>query len=104
MTIRTNLIMRTCFAAMLVVSLALPAMAASKKKLDARGRDLTDYFESVQKDKDNAVPAEILQKAVGLVVMRTYKAGFIVGLEGGPGGAIVTNNTTGKWAPVGFLK
>jgi lipid-binding SYLF domain-containing protein len=96
--------MRTYFTTVLVVSLALPALAASKNKLDARVRDLTDYFESVQKDKDNAVPAEILHKAVGLVIMRTYKAGFIVGLEGGHGVAIVKNKTTGEWGPVGFLK
>jgi len=36
--------------------------------------------------------------------MRTYKAGFIVGLSGGGGVAIVKNKTTHKWGPIGFLK
>jgi lipid-binding SYLF domain-containing protein len=88
----------------LALSLAVPALAESKHKLDSRIRDLTDYFESVQKDSDNAVPAEILKKAEGLIIMRTYKAGFIIGVAGGGGVAIVKNKTTGQWGPVGFIK
>jgi lipid-binding SYLF domain-containing protein len=92
------------FTTMLAASIATSALAASKNKLDAEIRDLTDYFEKVQKSPDNAVPAEILSKAVGLVVMRTYKAGFIVGVSGGSGVGLVKNKTTGQWGPVGFLK
>ncbi len=101
---QTNQIMNTFFATILAASVAVPALAESKNKLDARVRDLTDYFEKVQKDPDTAVPAEILSKAEGLIVMRTYKAGFIVGVAGGHGVALVKNKTTGKWGPVGFLK
>jgi lipid-binding SYLF domain-containing protein len=96
--------MKTLLATILVASLAVPAMATSKNKLDARVRDLTEYFEKVQKDPENAVPAEILRKAQGLIIMRTYKAGFIIGVAGGGGVALVRNTTTGKWGPVGFLK
>lgn len=96
--------MNTLFATILAASLAVPALAESKNKLDARVRDLTDYFEKVQKDKDTAVPAEILSKAEGMIIMRTYKAGFIVGVAGGHGVALVKNKTTGKWGPVGFVK
>jgi lipid-binding SYLF domain-containing protein len=104
MKTRTDLKIRTFLAALLAASLALPILAASKNKLDARVRDLTDYFESVQKDSAKAVPAEILSKAEGLVIMRNYKAGFIVGVAGGGGVAIVKNKATGKWGPIGFLK
>ena len=104
MTTRTNLAVRTSLAALLAASLAVPAMAASKNKLDSRIRDLTDYFVSVQKDKEKAVPADILQKAEGMWILRTYKAGFIIGVAGGGGVAIVKNKTTGQWGPVGFLK
>lgn len=90
--------------ALLVTGLACSAWAESKNKLDARVRDLTDYFESVQKDPDKAVPAEVLRKAEGLVIMRTYKAGFVIGVAGGGGVAIVRNKQTGKWGPVGFVK
>src|SRR5436190_1105012 len=96
--------MNTFFAAILAASITMPALAASKNKLDARVRDLTDYFEKVQKDSENAVPAGILRKAEGLIIMRTYKAGFIVGVAGGHGVAIVKDKTTGKWGPIGFLK
>lgn len=101
---QTHRIMNTFFATILAASVAVPALAESKNKLDARVRDLTDYFEKVQKDADTAVPAEILRKAEGLIIMRTYKAGFIVGVAGGHGVALVKNKTTSKWGPVGFLK
>jgi SH3 domain-containing YSC84-like protein 1 len=104
MSIQKNLSVRTFFMAVLATSLALPALALSKNKLDARVRDLTDYFQTMQKDPDTAVPAEILQKAEGLIIMRTYKVGFIFGASGGDGIAIVKNKTTGQWGPVGFLK
>jgi lipid-binding SYLF domain-containing protein len=94
----------TFLATLVAASLALPALATSKNKLDARVRDLTDYFENVQKNPDVAVPAEILSKAEGVIVMRTYKAGFIIGVAKGHGVAMVKNQTTGKWGPVGFLK
>lgn len=96
--------MNTFFATMLAASIAVPALAESKNKLDARVRDLTDYFEKVQKDKDTAIPAEILSKAEGMIIMRTYKAGFIVGVAGGHGVALVKNKDTGKWGPIGFVK
>jgi lipid-binding SYLF domain-containing protein len=83
MKTRTNYQMGTFLAAVLAGSLAIPALAGSKNKLDAEVRDLTDYFEKVQKDPANAVPAEILSKAEGLIVMRNYKAGFIIGAKFG---------------------
>src|SRR5262245_13868342 len=95
---------RSVFTGVLVASLATPALAASKNKLDAKVRDLTDYFDEFQKDTSKAVPAEILSKAEGLIIMRSYKAGFIVGVEGSGGVAIVKDKTTGKWGPIGFVK
>jgi SH3 domain-containing YSC84-like protein 1 len=101
---QTNRNINTFFATILAASLAVPALAESKNKLEARVRDMTDYFEKVQKDTASAVPAEILRSAEGLIIMRTYKAGFVVGVAGGGGVALVKNKTTGKWGPVGFLK
>ncbi|HEV8544032.1 MAG TPA: lipid-binding SYLF domain-containing protein [Verrucomicrobiae bacterium] len=104
MKIRGDKIIPTFVATMLAASLAVPAFAASKNKLDARARDLTDYFDTVQKDAAKAVPSEILAKAQGIVIMRNYKAGFIVGLAGGHGVAAVKDQATGKWGPIGFVR
>jgi SH3 domain-containing YSC84-like protein 1 len=95
---------RSQFIVLLVAVLVLTTVAASKNQLDSRVRDLADYFSSVQNDPSKAVPAEILSKAEGLVIMRNYKAGFIVGVSGGRGVAIVKNKATGSWGPVAFLK
>jgi SH3 domain-containing YSC84-like protein 1 len=93
----------SCFITALAAALVLFTVAASKNELDARVRDLTDYFTSVQQDPAKAVPAEILSQAKGLVIMRNYKAGFIVGVSGGRGVAIVKNEKN-SWGPVSFLK
>jgi lipid-binding SYLF domain-containing protein len=98
------LFIRTFLGVILAASPAAPAFAASKNKLDARVRDLTDYFGSVQRDASKAVPAEILSKAQGMIIMRNYKAGFIVGVSGGSGVAIVKDKATGEWGPIGFVK
>jgi len=104
MTIPRKRFLRACLATLLVGAVAVPTFAASKNKLDARARDLTDYFDSVQKDIEKAVPAEVLAKAEGLIIMRNYKAGFIIGLSGGHGVAVVKDKATGKWGPIGFVK
>jgi lipid-binding SYLF domain-containing protein len=36
--------------------------------------------------------------------MRNYKAGFIVGVAGGHGVAVLKDKATGKWGPIGFVK
>jgi SH3 domain-containing YSC84-like protein 1 len=96
--------LKLVLAAVVAASLVAPVWAASKSKLDARVRDLTDYFDNVQKDPKKAVPSEILGKAQGVVIMRNYKAGFIVGFSGGHGVAIAKDQITGKWGPVGFVR
>jgi len=95
---------RTGLLILAASTLVFATVAASKNKLDARARDLTDYFESIQQDPAKAVPGEILSRAQGLVVMRNYKAGFIVGISGGHGIAIAKNKTNDTWGPIGFVK
>jgi len=101
---QNNSSFRLVLATVLAASMLTSAWAASKSKLDARVRDLTDYFEKVQSDPAKAVPGEILGKAQGLIIMRNYKAGFIVGISGGHGVAIVRDKNTGAWGPVGFVR
>jgi len=96
--------LKLILATVLAASLVAPVWAATKNKLDARARDLTDYFDKVQKEPKTAVPGEILGKAQGLIIMRNYKAGLIVGISGGHGVAIAKDKTTGKWGPIGFVK
>jgi lipid-binding SYLF domain-containing protein len=96
--------LRRVLVTALAGGLALSTWAASKNKLDGRARDLADYFESVQRDASKAVPAQVLANAQGLVIMRNYKAGFIIGVSGGHGVAIARNQTTHQWGPIGFVK
>ena len=99
----SNSTVQTVFAVILAAGLAVPALAASKNKLEAKIRDYTDYFDKFEQEAPKAVPAEILSKAQGLVIIRSYKAGFIIGAEGS-GGIAIAKDSNGKWGPVGFVK
>jgi lipid-binding SYLF domain-containing protein len=99
----SNSNIRILLATLLAGTLVLPVLAASRNKLDAQVRDLTDYFDKFEQDAPKAVPAEILSKAQGLVIMRSYKAGFIIGVEGS-GGVALVKDKTGQWGPIGFVK
>ena len=99
----TRLTIRT-ITTVLAVSLCLPVLAASKEKLDSRVRELTGYFELVQNDAATAVPADVLQKAEGLVIVHGFRGGLVLGYAGAEGVVIVKNKTTGQWGPVAFLR
>jgi lipid-binding SYLF domain-containing protein len=103
MNTRIHSNLRTMLVALAGASLVCSAFAASKNKLDAKVRDLTDYFDKFQQDAPKAVPAEVLNKAAGVVILRSYKAGFIIGAEGS-GGVALVKDKDGKWGPVGFVK
>ena len=99
----TKLMIRT-LATVLAASLGLPVLATTKEKLDSRVSELAGYFQSVQSDPATAVPAEVLQKAEGLVIMHGYRGGLVLGYAGVKGLVIVKNKTTGQWGPVAFVR
>jgi len=100
---RTNLLMQTA-TTVLAACLTLPVLATTKEKLDSRVGELAGYFQAVQSNPATAVPAEVLQKAEGLVIMHGYRGGLVLGYAGGEGLVIVKDKTTGQWGPVAFVR
>jgi lipid-binding SYLF domain-containing protein len=78
--------------------------AADKAKLDQRARHLIQRFEAMQAKTDKAVPADILKKAQGVILLERTKAGFIFAYQGGSGIAISRDPKSGDWSPIAFLK
>lgn len=94
--------MKTIIFGLLLLGLAGPAFAVDRVQLDDRVRTLTAKFEMLQAQPDKRVPADVLRKAQGIILLATTKAGFMFAFQGGDGVAMVKDKW-GNWSPVAFL-
>ena len=85
-----------------LLGLVSPALAVDRPELDDRIRALTARFEALQEQPDKRVPAEVLRKAQGILLLDTTKAGFMFAFQGGNGIATVRDKW-GNLSPVAFL-
>ena len=56
----------------------------------------------MQGKPDKRVPADVLSRAKGIVLLDRTKAGFIFAYQGG-GGVAMVRSDSGEWSPVAFL-
>jgi len=92
---------RLLFTVMLCVA-ASAAAAETKAQLDNKVRKLISRLELLQANPELAVPADKLQKAVGVILMDRTKGGLVFGYERGSGVAMVKDKS-GKWSPFSFM-
>jgi lipid-binding SYLF domain-containing protein len=71
-------------------------------QLDNRIRLLTEDFETMEQKIDKRVPADVLSRAQGIILLDCTKAGFIFAYQGGNGVAMV-RDASGNWSPAAFL-
>lgn len=94
--------MKAILLSLILIGFAGPALAVDRAQLDDRIRALTAKFEALQADPDKRVPANVLRRAQGIVLLDTTKAGFMFAFQGGDGIATVRDKW-GNWSPVAFL-
>jgi len=86
---------------------ALPGFAnplkKTNEKLDQRIRRSADRFIEMQKEPGKRLPADLLARARGIIILHKFKAGLIVGGEAGNGIALVRDKTTGAWSAPAFI-
>ena len=87
----------------MIMGLASAALAIEPAALDNRIRELTGKFEVLQSQAGKAIPADVLRRAQGVILLDRTKAGFLFAYEGGGGVAMVRNAKTDTWSPAGFL-
>lgn len=75
----------------------------SPEKLDDRIEKMRVFFEMIQSTPESRIPAEILAKAQGLIIMRNIKVGVILGAQVGAGVATVRHPQTGQWSTPAFV-
>ncbi len=96
--------MKKTLTTLVVLSVAWAATALDKADLDKKTTKLLAKFEKMQAKLDKRVPAEVLRRAQGIILLDRTKAGFIFAYQGGGGMAMVKDKTSGRWGPVAFLR
>ncbi len=94
--------MKSFLLGLLLLGVVGPVLAVDRADLDGRIRMLTGKFEALQAQPDKRVPADVLRKAKGIILLNTTKAGFMFAFQGGDGVAMVRDKW-GTWSPVAFL-
>ena len=94
--------MKTKIIGLVMLGLVSTALAIGPGELDDRIRSLTEKFAMLQSQPEKAVPADVLAKARGIILLDRTKAGFIFAYQGG-GGVAMVRDAADKWSPVSFL-
>jgi SH3 domain-containing YSC84-like protein 1 len=84
----------------MTVGLAYAADEAEKgqKVVD----DMTQVFDNLNADPNMGWFRSNLKRAHGVLIMRQYRAGFIVGVSGGRGVMLARDPSTGQWSQPAF--
>jgi lipid-binding SYLF domain-containing protein len=73
------------------------------EKLDIRVRRAAERFIEMQADPAKRIPADLISKARGIIILHKVKAGLLIGGEAGNGVALVRNRETGAWSAPAFV-
>jgi SH3 domain-containing YSC84-like protein 1 len=96
--------MKTNVLGLFLLGYALSAAAVEKYELDNRLHMLTSKFVMMQRQPDKRIPADLLQKAQGIVLLDRTKAGFLFAYQGGGGVAMRRDPQSGQWGPAAFIE
>ena len=98
-----GVIMKTIMLGLTMMGLAGAALAIEPASLDNRIRDLTVKLETLQARPGGGIPADVLQRAEGIILLDRTRAGFLFAYEGGGGVAMARDAKTGAWGPAAFV-
>jgi lipid-binding SYLF domain-containing protein len=79
------------------------ALAIDQPELDNRIRLMTAKLEQMQARPDKSIPADLLDKAQGIILLDRTKAGFLFAFQGGSGVALVKDLHTKTWGSPAFI-
>ena len=90
-----------CFT---ILAAALPAADSFDRATVLKQLDSCEaILQEIQGNIKTAIPAEVLRKAKGIIIVNQFQGGFIFGIKDGYGVALV-RRPNGKWSVPAFLK
>jgi len=78
--------------------------AKREARLEKRVKNIANYFEAVMESPQSVIPAGLLSKAEGIIIMHQFKVGLGIGIKAGGGIAMARDEKTGEWSAPAFLK
>ncbi len=104
MTLKTSLLslLLLAFVGSPMLSHAGP-FKKTPEKLNQRILRSGERLDMIQMNPELRIPASLLARAQGIVILHQFKVGVIIGGEGGNGVALVRNKRTGAWSPPAFI-
>jgi SH3 domain-containing YSC84-like protein 1 len=100
---RRSAIQAVLAAAALVCAVQF-AYGDSKGSLAKRINNAKAYLEELTEAPDTAIPQSLMADCRGLVILRQYKAGFVIGVKGGQGIVLMKDEKTKAWSAPAFIK
>jgi lipid-binding SYLF domain-containing protein len=95
--------MKKTITTLLFLALSWSALGLDKTELEHKAQKLLAKFESLQEKPDKRVPAELLRKARGIILLNRTKAGLVFAYQGG-GGVAMVRGKNDQWSPLAFMK
>src|SRR5260370_17446172 len=95
--------MKRVIVGLILLSLVGSALAVTPTELDNRIYRLSGMFEDMQQKPDKRIPADLLRKAQGIILLGRTKAGFLFAFQGGVGVAMTKDPTTHQWSAPVFI-
>lgn len=81
-----------------------PVHAVERSELVHRIDRSETFVQKLMLTRDTAIPISVWRNARGILVFRQYKIGFIFGIKGGYGIAMVRDEETREWSPPAFYQ
>ena len=95
--------MKRAIFGLMLLSLVGSVMAVTPTELDSRIYRLKGMFEDMQQKSDKRIPADLLRRAQGIILLDRTKAGFLFAFQGGVGVAMTKDPTTHQWSAPAFI-
>ncbi|HRR95362.1 MAG TPA: lipid-binding SYLF domain-containing protein [Candidatus Ratteibacteria bacterium] len=77
--------------------------ALSKESLVERIKMAEKLLDDFTTAPDRQIPQELINQAEGIIFMKQYKGGFVLGAKGGNGIILAKDRNTGKWSAPAFV-
>lgn len=91
------------FAIVATFGSATHAADIDSATIEKRSLAMAETLYSIQRDAFSSIPASVLDRAKGVIILRQHEAGFIFGGKGGFGVAMI-RDSSGRWGPPAWLK
>jgi len=79
------------------------SLQAAPKELVRRLEKARQYLVTLMEAPDYSIPQTLLQSCYGIIILRQYRAGFLLGVKGGTGVVLVRDKKSKLWSPPAFV-